>query len=159
MMDDAPGFSSDHIETFDPEFASPAQWAKMYRACGLQVVPGYMPGEPKNGSWKRPRLPEWKKFQKHLLTDSEFDVLYGPNGKYAGRAQMGILTGPCSGDLLVIDLDSHKNPAAAQWWSGVLAVHNNSMAPETASQRTGGGGRQLLFFARPDWHAPTNRTG
>ena len=72
---------------------------------------------------------------------------------------MGVLTGPCSGHLLVIDLDSYKNPAAAQWWSGVLAVHNNSMAPETASQRTGGGGRQLLFIAPPDWHAPTNRTG
>ena len=55
-MDDIPKFdpSKAAIEDFDPEFASPAQWAKMYRACGLQVVPGYMPGEPKNGSWKRP---------------------------------------------------------------------------------------------------------
>ena len=90
-MDDIPKFdpSKAAIEDFDPEFASPAQWAKMYRACGLQVVPGYMPGEPKDGSWKRPRLPEWKKFQKHLLTDSEFDVYTDPTANTPGAHRWG----------------------------------------------------------------------
>ena len=31
---------------FEPDFASPAEWAALYRACRLQVVPGYIPGEP-----------------------------------------------------------------------------------------------------------------
>ena len=48
------------LENFDPDLASPAEWARMYRACRLQVVPCYMPGELKDGSWKRPKLPEWK---------------------------------------------------------------------------------------------------
>lgn len=27
------------ITDFDPDFASPGEWAAMYRACGLQVIP------------------------------------------------------------------------------------------------------------------------
>ena len=48
---------------FDPDFASPSEWAAMYRACGLQVIPCYAPSEVSKGAaWKRPKLSEWAEF-------------------------------------------------------------------------------------------------
>ena len=144
---------------FDPDFASPAEWARMYRACGLQVIPSYSPSEVARGApWKRPKLTEWSEFQGGLVPDAVFARWYGPAGEHSARDNMGMLTGHASGNVFVIDLDLQKGPAAGEWWRGVLAVHNNGIEPETCWQVTGGGGRQILFRARPDWHAPTNRT-
>jgi AAA domain/Bifunctional DNA primase/polymerase, N-terminal len=147
------------ISDFDPDFASPAEWAAMYRACGLQVIPCYAPSEvAKGASWKRPKLSEWAEFQEGLVPDAVFARWYGAAGEHSARDNMGMLTGHASGNVFVIDLDDQKGPAAGEWWRGILAVHNNGIEPETWRQRTGGGGRQILFRARPDWHAPTNRT-
>ncbi|TFW53644.1 hypothetical protein CT676_40610 [Bradyrhizobium sp. MOS001] len=147
------------IADFDPDFASPAEWAAMYRACGLQVIPCYAPSEVSKGaSWKRPKLSEWAEFQGSLVPDAVFARWYGTAGEHSARDNMGILTGQASGNVFVIDLDDQKGPAAGEWWRGILAVHNNGIELETWRQQTGGGGRQILFRARPDWHAPTNRT-
>ena len=147
------------VADFDPDFASPAEWAAMYRACGLQVIPCYAPSEvAKGASWKRPKLSEWAEFQGGLVPDAVFARWYGAAGEHSARDNMGILTGQASGNVFVIDLDDQKGPAAGEWWRGILAVHNNGIEPETWRQQTGGGGRQILFRARPDWHAPTNRT-
>ncbi|PSO19974.1 AAA family ATPase [Bradyrhizobium sp. MOS002] len=147
------------IADFDPDFASPAEWAAVYRACGLQVIPCYAPSEVSKGaSWKRPKLSEWAEFQGSLVPDAVFARWYGDAGEHSARDNMGILTGQASGNVFVIDLDDQKGPAAGEWWRGILAVHNNGIEPETWRQQTGGGGRQILFRARPDWHVPTNRT-
>ena len=128
----------------------------MYRACGLQIIPCYMPGESR--SWKRPKLSEWVEFQQALAIQPVFDRWYGAGGEHVRRQNMGIITGHCSGNVFVIDLDDQKGASAAAWWDGLLAVHNNNIRPQTVQQRTGGGGRQKLFRAPADWHAPTNRT-
>jgi hypothetical protein len=147
------------IADFDPDFASPAEWAAMYRACGLQVIPCYAPSEvAKGASWKRPKLSEWTEFQASLVPDAVFARWYGAAGEHSARDNMGTLTGQASGNVFVIDLDDQKGPAAGGWWRGILAVHDSGIEPETWRQQTGGGGRQILFRARPDWHAPTNRT-
>jgi hypothetical protein len=146
-------------ENFDPDFASPADWAAMYRAHGLQIIPCFMPDEAGvGGSWKRPRLAEWTTLQESLIPDATFERWYGAGGEHASRQNMGILTGRASGNVFVIDLDDQKGPSADEWWRGILALHNNSIEPETWRQRTGGGGRQILFKAPTGWHAPTNRT-
>jgi hypothetical protein len=147
------------IADFDPDFASPSEWAAMYRACGLQVIPCYAPSEvAKGASWKRPKLSEWTEFQGSLVPDAVFARWYGAAGEHSARDNMGILTGQASGNVFVIDLDDQKGPAAGEWWRGILAVHNNGIEPETWQQRTGGGGRQIVFRAPADWQAPTNRT-
>jgi Bifunctional DNA primase/polymerase, N-terminal len=144
---------------FDPEYGSAAEWAREYRRLELQIVPCYAPSEVGKGKpWKRPRFHEWTEFQEALVADVVFDRWYGPEGEYIARINMGVITGRASGNLFVIDLDVHKNPAALDWWLGLLAVHNNSMELETAGQRTGGGGIQKLFRASAGWHCPTNRT-
>lgn len=146
-------------ESFDPDFASPADWARMYRHYGLQVIPSYAPDEVRAGQpWKRPRLAEWTTLQETLVPQATFERWYAPGGEYSQRYQMGILLGHCSENALMVDLDTHKNPMAINWWLGLLAVHNNNMELETPTQRTGGGGKQILFRARPDFLVPTNRT-
>jgi hypothetical protein len=147
------------LPLFDFDFAGPAQWAAMYRACGLQIIPGYMPGEARGGAWKRPMLSEWRTLQEQLVPDDTFARWYHPQtGEHRLRPNMGILAGRCSGNVFVIDMDVHKKPEAMQWWRGVMAVHNADLDLETVEQRTGGGGLQKLFRAPMGWPAPTNKT-
>ena len=127
----------------------------MYRACGLQVVPAHT--AVKGGEWKFPLLP-WGEFQNNLVADAVFDRWYGPGGEHSSRQNMGVITGRCSGNVFVIDLDDQKGPQAQAWWIGLLELHNSGIDPETVEQRTGGGGRQKLFRAPIDWVAPTNKT-
>jgi hypothetical protein len=141
---------------FDPDFASPAEWAAMYRACLLQAVPAKMP--VKGGQWKMPALASWTEFQENLIPQATFDRWYSPSGEHANRQNMGVITGRCSRNVFVVDLDDQKGPQAEAWWQSLLELHNSRIDPETVEQRTGGGGRQKLFRAPMDWVAPTNKT-
>jgi hypothetical protein len=147
---------NDNRSNFDPDFAAPAQWAAMYRACGLQAVPAKMP--VKGGEWKMPALASWAEFQENLIPQATIDRWYAPGGEHANRQNVGIITGRCSGNVFVTDLDDQKGPEAEAWWHGLLELHNNGLDIETVEQRTGGGGRQKLFRAPMDWVAPTNKT-
>lgn len=144
------------LPSFDPGFAAPSDWALMYRACGLQVVPSHLPAEHQN--WKRPALADWKSLQEGPVPQSTFERWYGAGGEHTRRPNMGLLTGRASGNIFVIDLDEYKTPDAINWWRGVLDVHNSGIEPETWQQVTGGGGRQMFFRAPADWRAPTNKT-
>jgi hypothetical protein len=142
---------------FDPDFASPADWACMYRTLGLQVIPSWIPGET-TGPWKRPKLSEWTEYHHKLAPQTTFDRWYAPGGEHVTRDNLGIVTGEASGNVFVLDFDDHKGPQADQWWRGLISVENNNINPETAEQQTGGGGRQKLFRAPTNYHVPTNRT-
>lgn len=146
------------LDDFDPDFASPSQWARLYRSCGLQVVPAKSPSEAKpNESYKRPVI-AWRQFEKTLITDEQFNAWYGPDGSFLRRPSMGVLTGECSGNLLVIDLDTHKNPEANIWWEGIHADHAGGVLSETVTQTTGGGGKQYFFRAPDGVTLPTTKT-
>ena len=140
----------------DPDYAAPSDFAREYRALGLQVVPARdpAPGE----QWKRPLLASWVEYQNNIAPDATFDRWYSPGGAHARRYQMGFVTGRASNNRFVIDLDTHKHQAARVWWAGLLTMHNFGSEPETWEQRTGGGGRQLIFTAPTGWRAPTNKT-
>src|SRR4051794_2500563 len=141
---------------FDPSFATPADWAALYRAYALQVVPAHM---PKAGTqWKRPALADWRQLQAELVPDATFERWYGLEGRYKAHQNLGVITGRASGNLVVIDLDTHSNDQARLWWEGQLLINAYGSEPETWKQRTGGGGRQIFFRAPAAWHAPTNKT-
>ena len=146
------------LPEFDDEWAGPSDWARMYRAAGLQVVPAYIPGEDSQKSFKQPKI-KWKEFEDTLVPDSAFERWYGPNGEFRTRDNMGIITGKASDNLLCVDLDVKADDSAMRWWASILAVHNHGLEPETVSQRTGGGGRQILFRAPAGYRPPTNKTG
>ena len=137
---------------FDPDFAAAVDYARYYRSIGLQVVPAMEPSA--GGQWKRP-IVAWREHENALVSDEVFDGWYGPKGAHLRRTNLGIITGAASGGVWILDLDTHKHPEAAQWWEGLLALHNNGMQIETATQRTGGGGLQLLFRAPAHWVPPT----
>lgn len=148
--------TSTKADGFDPEFNdAPADWSRMYRRCGLQVVPCRTPSE--GGNWKRPALANWITLQEEMVPDATFERWYSRGGEHYSRVNMGLLTGRASGNVWVLDLDEYK-PGALEWWRGVLAVHNNSIEPETWQQTTGGGGRQILFRAPEGFTVPTNKT-
>jgi hypothetical protein len=145
---------------FDPSFAGAVDWANMYRALGVQVVPTMIPGEQKPGeSWKRPVVP-WRgpEFQGALVPPLTWDRWYGEQGQYVRRLQFGMITGQASGHIVMVDLDDHKTEACKYWWLHLLHTHNGGEEPHTWQQITGGGGRHLFFRVPPDWKAPTNRT-
>ena len=145
---------------FDPDWSGPAEWAAMYREHNIQVVPAYAP-DPKNRAfqWKRPALTEWKALQDQLVPDLTFARWYGATGEHSTRSQMGILTGQCSGNLGVIDLDIQRHATAAVWWQGLLAENRNGIDFETWEQVTGGGGLQLVFRFPQGFVIPTIKTG
>lgn len=145
------------LPEFDPEFdAEPAQWAAMYRACGWPVVPAWMPSERKN--FKHPKLVTWRQYQTAPIPQAHHDAWYGATGEHARRPNMGALTGKCSDNQFVIDLDTYKNPQAQAWWDRILIEHNSRIDLETVEQVTGGGGRQMRFRAPPGFIVPTYKT-
>jgi len=146
------------IEDFDADFASVSQWARLYRSCGMQVVPAKSPAEVKRGEgFKRPAIP-WREHEKQLVSDELFEQWYGPGGEFVNRQNMGVITGSCSGNLIVIDLDTHKHPEADIWWEGIHADHHGGVFLETATQTTGGGGKQYFFRAPAGIRLPTTKT-
>jgi hypothetical protein len=123
------------LPDFNPDFAGVTEWARMYRSLGLQVVPC--------GMNKAPSI-KWKDYQNVLISDELFEEWYGPGGRWAGHSSLGILTGPCSGQVVVVDLDTQcprKGGLASEWWTSVTL----GLEPDTPCQRTGGGGLQYLF--------------
>ena len=142
---------------FDSDFAAGWQWARMYRDLGWQVLPAHLPSD--GGAWKRP-LGDWIEFQQSLVPDAVFARWYDQKtGQHRARLNMGTATGAACGGVFIADLDLYKpGSKAAEWWRGVLALHFNDMEPETPSQRTGGGGRQIFFRAPDGWRPPTFKT-
>ena len=141
---------------FDPDFASTAEYAKLYRALGLQVVPAYSPNEQK--AWKRPSLLSWKEFEHNLVPQSKFDEWFGENGSHIRRSNIGILTGACSGNAYIVDIDVQTHAEAMQWLMQLLEEHNDGQQLDCPTQRTGGGGFQFLLRGSPGWVGPTIKT-
>ena len=96
---------------FDYDFAGPADYAKMYRQLGIQVVPAKMPREDK--AWKRPVI-KWRDYEDHIADDDTFNNWFGANGEFRSRPNMGIITGDASGGTFVLDIDLHNHPKAKE---------------------------------------------
>ncbi len=127
--------------------------ARAYRAKGIQTVMAMMPDEDP-GNWKRPRG-KWKHFELQWVTDAELDRW---QYVWAEKPNMGMITGAISGGAFVLDLDVYKGDSVAIWWADLLARHHDGKRFETPTQRTGGGGTQMIFRAPPGWRPPTFRT-
>jgi hypothetical protein len=141
---------------FDDEWASATDWARMYRGLGVQVMPAHNPSD--GGQWKRPVM-DWLEFRDTLIPDALFARLYDPaSGEHRLRKNMGMITGAASGGLFMLDLDVKPGGPATAWWLGLLAVHNNDTDLDTPTQRTGGGGLQVLLRAPDGWAPPTFKT-
>jgi len=146
-------------ESFDPDFSGITDYARLYRSLGLQAVPAL---SPKPGEqWKRPAI-KWRDHETALADQATFDQWFAPRQRLIN---LGLITGRCSSTvingvrykLFVADMDTYKSDKGPQWLNALCEVHNNGMELETVTQRTGGGGLQMFFWAPYDWQAPTNR--
>ena len=136
---------------FDPDFAAPFDYARLYRELGWQVVPACMPTA--DGIWKRPAI-KWKHLTHSLDSEQAFiDKFYGHEG-----GNVGIITGECSSNLFVVDLDEQRHISATKWWEGILAECNDGQEFDTPAQRTGGGGRQIFFRMPEGRQMPTGKS-
>lgn len=144
------------LPDFEEEWSSPPEWAMMYRSLGLQVVPAHKPGE--HPQYKRPII-TWKEWENALTPDAVFEKWYGKDGQHLGRKNMGLVTGNASGGVFCVDLDVNERSQAMEWWAKLVLIHANNQEPDTPSQKTGGGGRQILFRAPEGYSPPTFKTG
>jgi len=140
---------------FDYDFAGPADFAKMYRQIGIQVVPAKMPSEDK--AWKRPVI-KWRDHEDQIADDQTFDGWFGGGGEFRSRPNLGIITGNASGGVFVLDIDCHNHPKAKTWLEDLIDLRNGGIPLFAPTQRTGGGGLQLLFKAPQGWVPPTSKT-
>jgi hypothetical protein len=140
---------------FDDEFAGPCEYARMYRDIGWQAVPSLAPSEDR--AWKRPAI-KWREHLNELATDEVFDGWYGERGGHRDRGNMGLITGKCSGNITVVDLDLQKFPQALDWWQTLLEDHNGGFPLQAPTQRTGGGGLQVFVYWPDDLTPPTGKT-
>lgn len=147
------------IDEVEGEFPSASAYAKLYRHFGMQVVPAYAHSEPRKPgtTWKRPKLATWKQYQKDLMSDAEFNQLYGPGGEFVGRDNMGMFTQVEPRRIIILDLDTYKTPQCIDWWHGIHAEHNMGIITETVCQQSGGGGEQHFFICPEGWSCPTNK--
>ena len=140
---------------FDDEFASPRQFADFYRSLGIQAVPALRPAEATtdNPHWKRPAI-RWREHTQEQVTDDVSEQWWHDHP----TANIGMLTGAASGGLFILDLDTSRHIEAERWWEQLLTAHNGGRQLDTPTQRTGGGGLQLLLRAPHDWRPPTGKT-
>ena len=146
---------------FDDEFASPRQFADFYRSLGIQAVPALRPAEATtdNPHWKRPAI-RWREHTQEQVTDDVSEQWWHDHP----TANIGMLTGAASGGLFILDLDTSRHVEAERWWEQLLTAHNGGRQLDTPTQRTGGGGLQLLLRAPHDnegvtlWRPPTGKT-
>jgi hypothetical protein len=143
------------LTDFNEDFASLADYARMYRELGLQAVPSHYPTRHVH-NWKRPALDGWRDYQNELVDDVTFHKWF--DGISDTKNNIGILTGNCSGRVFVVDLDTHSKPEAALWWSCCMDMQEKADELESPTQRTGGGGLQILFRAPEGWTSPTIKT-
>lgn len=141
---------------FDPEFASTDDWARMYRALRICVVPAKHPSSGDN--WKRPALKTWREYTDKPVINDTFESWFGPHGEYKNCQNLGMITGTSPDNFWILDLDLHKDSGAQEWYRALLITHNHGLEIETPTQKTGGGGLQLLFRAPVNWRPPTGKT-
>lgn len=141
------------MEAFDPEFASSGDYVALYRDLGWQAVPALHPADVREGeAWKRPAI-EWRAHTKEFVPhDQAVDWFRNSRGR-----NVGVITGSCSGDLWVLDLDLQRNPFA-QTFLDILIELNGGDDFDTPTQRTGGGGLQIFFRSFGGKPAPTGKT-
>jgi hypothetical protein len=136
------------------------QWALFYYDYGWSVIPGHTQTNGvcscKEGvncvsPGKHPAIP-WTRYQSVRADRAVVQRWF--EGPFAGF-NVGIVTGPASGNLFIVDVD--EGPGK----DGGETIHDLQMKyddfPDTMQAITGGGGRHYLFTAPPGFVVKTDR--
>ncbi len=114
--------------------------ARFYVRRGLSVIP------IKTDGTKAPKLTGWREFSKRRPTDEELAVWF------AGPAGIGVVPGPASGNLVVLDFESKLGRPAFPEWIARLSPALTALVPTFPIVRTPSGGRHV-WVRLPDAEA------
>lgn len=114
--------------------------ARFYVSCGLSVIP------VKTDGTKSPKLNGWRAYSRRLPTDDELVEWFSV------PAGIGVVPGPASGNLVVLDFESKLSRPAYPEWLAKLSPALASVVPTFPIVRTPSGGRHL-WIRLPDAEA------
>lgn len=112
--------------------------ARYYRSCGLSVIPIKADGS------KSPLLSGWRKYSNTHPTDAEIDEWFG-GGQVVG---VGIVPGPASGHLVVLDFEFVGESAYFEWYQR-LPTSLRELVDTLPASVTPTGGRHV-YVRLPD---------
>jgi hypothetical protein len=108
-------------------------YARKYVAAGLSVIPVRADGS------KAPKVAGWREFSNRLPTDAELVAWFGGPDPVG----IGVVPGPASGNLVVLDFECKGGmPAYAEWRASLSPELAEALA-ECPVVRTPSGGRHV----------------
>ena len=107
--------------------------ARAYVAAGVSVIPIRADGS------KAPKLAGWREYADRPPTDAELSEWFGP-GSDAG---IGVVMGPASGNLVVLDFECREGLSAYAEWLAGLSPELVAALADCPSVRTPSGGRHV----------------
>lgn len=108
-------------------------WARRYVAAGLSVIPVRADGS------KAPAVAGWREYTDRQATPDEIDGWFGG----AARHGIGVVPGPASGHLVVLDFECKGNLPAYAEWLAVLSPDLRAALAACPVVRTPSGGRHV----------------
>ncbi len=113
--------------------ASVLEWARRYVAAGLSVIPVRTDGS------KAPALPDWRQYTDRLPTDEELTEWFGGDRDYG----LGIVPGPASGNLAVLDFECRNGVSAFDAWKQTIGEQQRTLLNSCPVVATPSGGRHV----------------
>ena len=107
--------------------------ARCYVAAGLSVIPVKVDGS------KSPRFAGWREFSDRLPTLSELVGWFGE----PGDSGIGVVPGPASGNLVVLDFECKGGASAYTEWLGKLSAEFKALLARCPVVKTPSGGRHV----------------
>lgn len=107
--------------------------ARLYVAAGLSVIPVRADGS------KAPKLAGWREYSDRAPTDAELCEWFGTSGVVG----LGIVPGPASGQLVVLDFECRGGAPAYAEWVAKLSDPLKGALSECPVVRTPSGGRHV----------------
>ena len=117
--------------------ATVLEWARRYVGAGLSVIPVRADGS------KAPALPEWRQFTDRLATDAELVEWFGGEREYG----IGVVPGPASGNLSVLDFECRDGVSAFDLWRKELTAKQAEDLSSCPVVVTPSGGRHVWVRA------------
>lgn len=113
--------------------ANVLEWARRYVSAGLSVIPVRVDGS------KAPALPDWRQYTDRLPTDDELAGWFGGEREYG----LGVVPGPASGNLVVLDFECRNGVSAFDVWRGTLTDRQVAALAVCPVVATPSGGRHV----------------
>lgn len=109
------------------------EWARRYVEAGLSVIPVRSDGS------KAPVFPDWRQYTDRLPTGEELAAWFDNDRGFG----LGVVPGPASGNLAVMDFEVRDGVSAFDVWKAGLSAEQTKVVAQCPLIGTPSGGRHL----------------